>query len=84
MSEYLKREDVRRIVLHNDRDAALAAIDALQPVEVAHCGECERGTPDEDPQNDGKKYVWCKHWHAWKPEDGFCDLNERKEKADDD
>lgn len=34
MSEYLKREDVRRAVLHNEGDALIAAIDELQPVEL--------------------------------------------------
>lgn len=29
MSEYLKREDVRRAVLHNEGDAVIAAIDEL-------------------------------------------------------
>ena len=33
MTEYLKREDVRRAVLHNEGDAVIAAIDAL-PVIV--------------------------------------------------
>lgn len=32
MTEYLKREDVRRAVLHNEGDAVIAAIDELEPV----------------------------------------------------
>ena len=53
--------------------------DCLIKGELVQCGECECGEPDEEPQNDGKKYVWCKRWHAWRPEDGFCDLGKRKE-----
>lgn len=34
MSEYLKREDVRRAVLHNEGDAVIAAIDELPPMEA--------------------------------------------------
>lgn len=46
--------------------------------ELVQCGECERREPDEEPQNDGKKYVWCKYWRVWKPEDGFCDVGRTK------
>ena len=34
MSEYLKREDVRRAVLHNEGDAVIAAIDELPVTEL--------------------------------------------------
>ena len=34
MSEYLKREDVRRAVLHNEGDAVIAAIDELPVMEL--------------------------------------------------
>ena len=33
MSEYLKKEDVRRAVLHNEGQAVIAAIDALPVTE---------------------------------------------------
>lgn len=46
--------------------------------ELVRCGECERIEPDEEPQNGGKKYVWCKYWRVWKPEDGFCDVGRPK------
>ena len=41
MTEYLKREDVRRAVLHNEGDAVIAAIDELPVTEIVHCGDCE-------------------------------------------
>ena len=34
MTEYLKREDVRRAVLHNEGDAVIAAIDELPVTEL--------------------------------------------------
>lgn len=34
MSEYLKREDVRRAALHYTGDALIAKLDELRPVEV--------------------------------------------------
>lgn len=50
--------------------------------ELARCGECKRAESDEEPQKDGEKYVWCKYWRVWKPEDGFCDVGKRKENED--
>lgn len=41
MSEYLKREDVRRAVLQYGDNAAIAAIDELPTVEIIHCRECK-------------------------------------------
>lgn len=35
MTEYLKREDVRRAVLHNEGDAVIAAIDELPVTEMS-------------------------------------------------
>ena len=40
MTEYLKREDVRRAVLHNEGDAVIAAIDELEPLEIVQCRDC--------------------------------------------
>ena len=55
MSEYLKREDVRRAVLHNEGDAVIAAIDALEPVKITHCGECDY----YEPLDDFSKFGYC-------------------------
>ena len=41
MIEYLRKEDVRRAVLHNEGEAVIAAIDELPVTEIVHCGECE-------------------------------------------
>lgn len=72
--DFLKEEltDEAKEILFGRKDAKI----------VVRCGECECGEPDADPQNDGKKYVWCKHWHAWKPENGFCDMGKKKKEAE--
>ena len=33
MSEYIKKSDVRRLLLHNDREAALAQLDELEGLD---------------------------------------------------
>ena len=57
----------------------LDAMPTVDAVPVVRCGECKHFIePDEEPQNGGKKYVWCKYWRVWKPEDGFCDVGRPK------
>ena len=35
MSDYIKKSDVRRLLLHNDREAALAQLDELEGLDPA-------------------------------------------------
>ena len=92
MTEYLKREDVRRAVLHNEGDAVIAAIDELQPVEIVHCGECkyftrlEKGHPcgtcraDRFGSYSGK---WNVDVTIIRRESFFCKEGEKEETDDD-
>ena len=44
MIEYIKKSDVRHLLLHNTGDAALAKLDELESVDavpVVRCGECK-------------------------------------------
>lgn len=81
MSEYLKREDVRRAVLHNEGDAVIAAIDELPVTEIVHCGECEaferleKGHPAGYCKKDRKGYFsgcWDIDIKRIRREDNFC------------
>ena len=50
MSDYIKKNDVRRLLLHNDREAALAKLDELEAVDavpVVRCKNC-RYNPKRD------------------------------------
>lgn len=63
MSEYLKREDVRRAVLHKEGDALIAAIDELPTVEVIRCKECTFHNEINCPQYYRRNEL---------PDDWFC------------
>lgn len=50
MSEYLKREDVRRAVLHNEGDAVIAAIDELPVTELRGWIPVTERLPENDDE----------------------------------
>lgn len=54
MSEYLKREDVRRAVLHNEGDAVIAAIDELPVTSINE----KRGEWIQRGQTVDGHFVW--------------------------
>ena len=57
MTEYLKREDVRRAVLHNEGDAVIAAIDALTVTELQDWIPVTERLPDLTEQVEGDNYL---------------------------
>lgn len=84
MSEYLKREDVRRAVLHNEGDAVIAAIDELptvDAVQVVRCRECIHRDP-EDHRCDCGGHEWVIGKIVPVEDDWFCASGERKEPHD--
>ena len=92
MSRYIKVEDAIEAAINGCAswdggyfpsmdDPVKEEFDAVADkcIELVRCGECKHFIePDEEPQNGGKKYVWCKYWRVWKPEDGFCDVGRPK------
>lgn len=74
-------QEIENVVEHEELKAILPNDKCLIHGEPVRCGECKRAELDEEPQNDGEKYVWCKYWCVWKPEDGFCDVGYRKDGA---
>ena len=69
MSEYLKREDVRRAVLHKEGDAALAAIDELEPVELPEWIPVSERLPELTEQIESDDYCvnYSKDVLIWSP-----------------
>lgn len=74
MTEYLKREDVRRTVLHNEGDAVIAAIDELPVIDIVHCGDCVHRDPEDKKCDHGWMYFSFK-----RPDNGFCEHGKRKD-----
>lgn len=63
MSEYIKKTDVRHLLLHNEREAALAKLDELESVDavpVVRCAECKNWLECLiRTDDDGERYSRC-------------------------
>lgn len=85
MSEYLKREDVRRAALHYTGDALIAKLDELPVKEIVHCRECKRfGAPIFIDQEPAEGSGYCGFLWVNTQKDDFCKWGRRKDATDDD
>lgn len=74
MSEYIKKSDVRHLLLHNDREAAIAQLDELESVDavpVVRCRDCLWRHDDSSP-------AWLPCMERETPNDWFCADGERR------
>lgn len=81
MSEYIKKSDVRHLLLHNDREAAIAQLDELESVDavpVVRCRDCQWFDANGDYYD-----AYCDKNGISVEEDFFCADGERKDGADD-
>ena len=84
MSDYIKKSDVRKLLLHNDREAALAKLDELESIDavpVVRCGECKHRDP-EDKRCDCGGHEWVKGKILPVKDDWFCASGQRKDGAE--
>lgn len=58
MSEYVKKSDVRHLLLHNDREAALAQLDELEAVDLVPFRYARKIRIFSDPWTD-KLFTTC-------------------------
>lgn len=77
MEEYIKKSSARHAVLHNEGQAAVAAIEAIQPedvVPVVRCGDCKWAclAPARQTATCMRKRVPFTHDYEW-----FCADGER-------
>ena len=65
MSDYIKKNDVRHLLLHNDREAALAKLDELESIDAMHVVH-GYNTKDDSPSLFGCSVCG---WFCW---DTYC------------
>lgn len=74
MMELIRKIDALNAVLHNQGDAAVAAVQNIKPIDavpVVRCGECKhRKTPTDYCEKLAKAYV---------PDEFYCKYGERKD-----
>ena len=79
MSDYIKKNDVRHLLLHNDREAAIAQLDELESVDavpVVRCGECIHRYVD----GENVRFNVCELNHnKVQADDWFCADGEQKD-----
>ena len=78
--ELIYKKDALHAVLHNQGDAAVAAVQnikAVDAVPVVRCGECNRHEELRDTCL--KAFIWCNFYNTHKFKDGYCNCGERKD-----
>ena len=69
MIEYLRKEDVRRAVLHNEGEAVIAAIDALPVTELQDWIPVTERLPENE---DEVLVIWeCNYWDGYRVSTDF-------------